>query len=241
MKGVAAADAQSPSYRPGYDAVLIHCLNVVIAAGRLEAALPANDRTQCPLIDPHHADGQICRQIPEPVQHCFHVNLVRCGNRCRVQGTSSRYLQSHSRSQIVTNWSRPWGWRQLAGDVFHRACQGLAVIGQRAGDTLPGDQNQVQTCRQLVLREPERLTQQPFQAIATDGGAMFLGNAQPDPGTRQLVHVSKNQQMLIAAAALPSVNAFEVGSATQVLSGPEAQVDYACGGAGGLLDGRSAF
>ena len=47
--------------------------------------------------------------------------------------------------------------------------------------------------------------------------------------------------MLIAAAALPSVNAFEIGAATQVLTGTETQFDYTCGGAGGPLDGWSAF
>jgi hypothetical protein len=117
----------------------------------------------------------------------------------------------------------------------------LAVISQCAGDTLPGDQNQVESCWQLVLTEPEGLTQQPLQTVATDCGPMFLGNTQPDPGARQLVHISKNQQMLIAAAALPSVNAFEIGSAAQVLTGTETQVDYICGGAGGPLDGWSAF
>ncbi|MDB5336342.1 MAG: hypothetical protein JWN70_1961 [Planctomycetaceae bacterium] len=79
---------------------------------------------------------------------------------------------------------------------------------------------------------------------------MFLGDTQPDPGTRQLVEIGKNQQMLIAAADLPSVNAFKIGAASQMLSGSKSQVGHVGGGAGGLsgdcgsavwLGGRFAF
>ena len=79
---------------------------------------------------------------------------------------------------------------------------------------------------------------------------MLLGNTQADAGTRQLVAVCKDQQMLIAAAALPSVDAFKIGTAAQVLSRSETEVCHVAGGVGGLsgavasgvwLGGRFAF
>ena len=45
--------------------------------------------------------------------------------------------------------------------------------------TLAGDQDEIEPGRQVMLAEPERLTQQPFDPIALDRIAHCFGDAQP--------------------------------------------------------------
>ena len=65
---------------------------------------------------------------------------------------------------------------------------------------------------------------------------MLLGDTQSDQGPLLMVHICKNQQMVVTATALPGVNAFKIGTASQVLRRTKTQVGQACGGVGGLSD-----
>ena len=68
IERVAAADSPEAFARSTDCSVLLHCLNEIAAAGRMEAALLPDDRTQEDLIQPHHADqnsaGHVNQQLP---------------------------------------------------------------------------------------------------------------------------------------------------------------------------------
>ncbi len=64
-----------------------------------------------------------------------------------------------------------------------------------------------------MLAESKGFAQESFQSVAADGRAVFFRNAQPNPCAGELIYVAENQQMLVAAAALASVDTLEIGSA----------------------------
>ncbi len=144
MKRVAATNSHGSATRSRNDTVLIHRLNVVVAAGRLKSALPANDRTQSPLVDPHQANRHICRQKPQPVPHIFHVDavvLLTTNNTDATNGNGTKKMDAWQPTFIfqhrerffnhfvvpevsagcispiepTTADSRPACWRRLAG------------------------------------------------------------------------------------------------------------------------------
>lgn len=75
MKRMAPADPFRPAPRSRDHPVLFYGLDVVVTAGWLKSALPPNDWTESPLIDPHQPNRDIRRQKPQPVQHGFHLEV----------------------------------------------------------------------------------------------------------------------------------------------------------------------
>ena len=85
----------------------------------------------------------------------------------------------------------------------------------------PRNQNQIETGREVVLRQSKRLPQQPFDPLSPHRSAMLAGDAQSDAGSAEVVRSGEDQQSTIAGPLLAAVDPLELHRLPQMLLGPK--------------------
>lgn len=78
---------------------------------------------------------------------------------------------------------------------------------------LSWNQHQIQTFRQVGLRQPEGLAQQPFQPVAAHRVAVTFGNADTEPCEAEIVSRPEHEQETVAGSLPQFVHPLELFAA----------------------------
>ncbi len=90
---------------------------------------------------------------------------------------------------------------------------------------LSRNQHQVESGRQIVLLQPERLAEQPFQSTPSDGVAMLPRNAQPESRPPLFIpDIGVDQQLSVAGPATRGINPIKIPPMPQAPPGRKTMV-----------------